>query len=401
MRCRYCLRIAVLGSGLVLWGGRAAASDADPRQHLDALRKAMTAPTPGFYTEFRGTARVDAGKGAEGVVTEELRSLYFRRADDVDVTFELRRPRPGATAETIGRRAISDDEAIMYDTVQGSVPADAVYSNSGPRYRGVAMAQLQGAEALEGLLARDEMHFWEVLSSFPQLRAVTEDAPGNGSSPSGAPGGKLLHLSGRGAHGSYDVWCGPESYAVVRALVVKREGDVFGRGKLGRLTPGVLRTAIPNEFRFEMIVSEWGGDGGFRRIDRASINESRVLQDGRRAVVQKTFHRTAFEASPDFAGRGAFMPTLRDNTPLKNLDAAGLALVWRDKKAQVVANTDAYKAKLEGALRELEQGGPRGTASGSPWTGLRVLGLLLLAVAAVVITMILFRKRYTARHVHP
>jgi hypothetical protein len=380
-------------TSLIAWGivvyGMCQDAAAVPRAAdvLEAVRRANANPALQFQTEFRGETEV-SGIIPTGKVQEEIICSYFRRGDGIDAAFELRRKRDGKPdGKPIGRRMIADKYAMTFDTVGGAVPNQAAYSNKGPDYRGAALAQLQGAEALDGYLARDVIPFWEVLSRCPELEVIEEQ-----TLAAGLPAGTFC-LRGRGPYGAIDIWYQQDSYALVRAHVFKSEGDVIGRSKVAKFPSTSSKGAITNTYEFQIDVGERTRDANHHRIERATITESSTSANGGRTQLIKQFRRTAYTSNPDFERLHAFEPALRENTPLKSFDAAGITLVWRDKRAQMVAATDVYASKLQTALNEAAQyNKPKPSL---PWKSLAFICLIL---TGLISSLFWYRRTQLNQH---
>ena len=412
----------IVGTAPVAMALAAAPAPAQPMgnpqalQYLDAVRRAITCPVQQYYSAFHSDSTGDFATGPEHVSTEKMDSHYFRDGANIDVTFQMRvhRPDQRPADNVFGRRYISARTFVAYDTVDGSIPNRALYNPSGPDLRGATIAQLQGAEALEGYLAHDDLPFWTILAEYRDLQAGIEASPQDGGAP-------LLHLHGKGSHGTYDLWCDPATYAMRRAVVEKNDGDRFSGMTIGKLSPPA-RSAI-DKYRLEMLVTELGTDAGFHRIDRVKVTSYMHTTAGRQVTSVGEIRRTAFEVHPQFAARGAFDPPLRANTPMNGLNMGGrVQFVWRNRGVELVPGT-ASPGSLQAAIEQsgpaiktapmplASSGAPRGGPSGgqtqaalqaveAPGTPLFSKGkaaalIALCAALAAVITIAASRRRAT------
>lgn len=300
------------------------------------------------------------------------------------------RTKPGEQ-DRIGRRAMSDAFLIWYDTVDGSIPKSALYNPDGSRFRGTVIGMLAEAQALDGYLARDVKPVWQILAECNDLNAFEEDAAPYPMTPE-SESRRVVHISGSGAYGRFDLICDAATHALMRARVVKRTGDIHGGGKVGRLSPGLIGI-VDVEDVCEINVLRTSDDPDFPRVEEAALVEKRTMQNGDMIKMNGIVRRTGYEANPDFQARGAFVPKLNDNTPLRYLEGKGPAVAWRNGHVEAVTNiADLRSPTTQNAKPLVIVGASESTLIRRTWIVILLIALLTAFGLAIAVHRIRMRE---------
>jgi RNA polymerase sigma factor (sigma-70 family) len=323
----------------------------DAKRELERVHLAMVPKTRQYYSAFHADSYVERYDAPNQRPTDSTDTKIYRDGENVDVFSRLQMHWPGhkPVDSTVVTRLIAAASFVEYEPNEKVPPKRGLFNPDGSALRSIPIAYLRGGDVLEGYLAGDDRPFWEILAQYSGLRMAIETEAA--ATQPAVPAKALVHISGDGFSGVYDLWCDPQSHALLDAKVVKHEGSkVWHSVTLGKPVPPST-SQILDQFWFEMTIKP-RDDGSARTMpDETQFVTYQHYTNGHFVKQHMTVRRTAFEAEPDFVGRGAFRPELAEGARLGGLNLPGGGrFVWQRGSIELVAGTSP-PGSLQAALQ--------------------------------------------------
>ncbi|MHC4395685.1 MAG: leucine-rich repeat domain-containing protein [Planctomycetota bacterium] len=241
-----------------------------------------------------------------------------------------------------------DGEAISY---YGSdiTPKDVIFTiNSSKKEADYTRAQLNGAQALDGYLAGDDVFLSELLIAASDLKLHDR--------MESIDGVECYIVEAHTDHGHYTVWFDPtHGYLPRRAVVEKRADDIYSHNRHLSDTP-------LSEFHFTMDSVKFKNvDGTFIPIE-CELNEDWHTR-GHLIKIRRKYKRTKIEFHPDFDVIGAFKPEIPNGTRVNHQDfvEAGISFEWYNGRPIALVDDlilNDIETVAEQLMREISTGKP-------------------------------------------
>jgi hypothetical protein len=384
-------------SMIVTVDSQAKGASPSPRELLDALEGGLR-----WTTHVAATIEVRDLPQPEGEVENYRGGLQrvrlWRNGERVDLriqTFAVAGADGALEPGTEFRAIVTEELALSYEHMSGKSPTSLVWSRDVENYR------------------RDLLRSWA-----GPLHGFLPNAIGSGVLPTILRGGRNLRqrdgdeiidgepcrvLEADTAHGHIAVWLAPNrKWAALKIVLDRQYTQADRRADLAHEPGADPRARYYQGWTFVLDQVETQEIGGFVIPMAARTTITSRSAKGQVVTVTQLLRQSDVDVQPDFAARGAFVMDAPEGIEAVSADpdTGGVSYRWLGGKIVPMIDESAA-ARIDHAVRELNSRNARAAevdatappTSASSWTGILVVGGIIIAGALVVTLAVVLRRR--------